>query len=75
MPSQRPSPEISRGSNTDLLGMLNGECKEVVDLLRTIIKHHLGGDGQDNPRDRQAKFQKMIQDVADGSDGGGRQQQ
>lgn len=74
MPSQRPSPEISRGSNTDLLGMLNGESKEVVDLLRTVIKHHLGGDGQDNPRDRQAKFQKMIQDVASGSGDGGRQE-
>lgn len=75
MHSRQPAPQNSRGSNADLLGMLNGERKEVVDLLRIVIKHHLGGDGKDNPRDRQAKFQRLIHDIAGSSVDRGRKEQ
>jgi hypothetical protein len=47
--------------------MLAKERSDVALIFQTVVKAHLGRNGQDNPRDRQARIQKMIQDCVEKS--------
>lgn len=65
MPSKRQLAGGKPAPVDHILGMLDGECDEVATIFKTVIKAHLGRNGQDNPRDRQARIQKLIQDCVE----------
>jgi hypothetical protein len=67
MPSQRQQSSGNPAGGVDLLGMLSKERSDVALIFQTVVKAHLGRNGQDNPRDRQARIQKMIQDCVEKS--------
>jgi hypothetical protein len=52
--------------------MMAKERPDVALVFRSVVKAHLGRDGQDNPRERQARIQKMIQDCVEKSEQQGR---
>jgi hypothetical protein len=65
MPSRRQQASGSDNGGVNLLGMLRKERVDVAAVFRSVIQYHLGGRGEESPRERQARFQKAIQECVE----------
>lgn len=65
MPSKRRHAGGKPVPVVNLLDMLDGESDDVATIFRTVIQMHLSHNDQDNPRERQSRIQRMIQDCVE----------